>query len=164
MTIDSHKRRRLAVAHSLIACMLAVSALPAVAAGPFTYSSDGSEVTDTATGLVWRRCSEGQTWNSTTTTCTGTAATYTHEGALTQAKNQTGWRLPNVKELSSLVSLDRFNPAIDMAAFPSTVSNLYWTSSPNAGSVNWAWSVYFTHGAVNNTSDRTNSYYVRFVR
>jgi Protein of unknown function (DUF1566) len=161
IAINVHKSHRAAVAKGLLACMLAVLGGAAVAAGPFTYSADGSEVTDTATGLVWRRCSEGQTWSGAT--CTGTAATYMHEGALTQAKNQAGWRLPNVKELSSLVSLDRVGPSIDITAFPNTVSSTYWTSSPYAGSASNAWGVSFSYGYVGSNS-RTYGYYVRLVR
>jgi Protein of unknown function (DUF1566) len=161
IAINVHKSHRSAVAKGLLACLLTMLGGAAVAAGPFTYSADGSEVTDTATGLVWRRCSEGQTWSGVT--CTGTAATYTHEGALTQAKNQAGWRLPNVKELSSLVSLDRITPSIDIAAFPNTASNLYWTSSPYAGNASGAWVVYFGYGDVS-SDGRTYVNYVRLVR
>lgn len=38
-------------------------ALPAFAA--FTDNGDGT-VTDTKTGLIWMRCSMGQTWNNAT--------------------------------------------------------------------------------------------------
>jgi Protein of unknown function (DUF1566) len=163
IAINVHISRRLAIAKGLLACMLAVLGGAAVAAGPFTYSADGSEVTDTATGLVWRRCSEGQTWSGAT--CTGTARIYRHEGALTQAKNQAGWRLPNVKELSSLVSLDRVRPSIDITAFPYTTSNYYWTSSPYAGDAGSAWVVGFDSGFVSvSYSYRTDLFSLRLVR
>jgi len=47
----------------------------------------------------------GQTWANAGSSCTGTASTYTHEQAPAYAKTQTGWRLPNVKELASLAIL-----------------------------------------------------------
>ena len=121
-------------------------------------------MTDAKTGLIWHRCSEGQTWDLATTTCTGSAATFTHEGALTQARTQSGWRLPNVKELSSLVDKSRIIPSIDVTAFPGTQSAWFWSSSPYAGNASSAWYVYFYNGYVNDYYSRTDGYHVRLVR
>ena len=129
----------------------------------YSFSDDGTEVTDSKTGLVWQRCSAGQSWSAGTTTCTGTAATYTHEAALSFAKTQTGWRLPNVKELSSITDKTRSNPAIDITAFPATPSNGFWTSTPYAGDASLAWVVDFSDGGVNGGS-RGSSSRVRLVR
>jgi hypothetical protein len=126
--------------------LLAGLAGTAQAQARYSYSSNGSEVTDTKTGLIWRRCSEGQSWSAGA--CSGTAASYTHEQALAQAKTQTGWRLPNVKELSSLVDSSRVNPAIDITAFPATPSSWYWSASPFAGNAALAWGVNFGSGGV----------------
>ena len=61
-----------------------------------------TEVKDSQTGLIWQRCSLGQTWSGTS--CTGTAATYNWVNTLQTAKNMgNDWRVPNVKELDSLV-------------------------------------------------------------
>jgi hypothetical protein len=60
-----------------------------------------------------------------------------------------GWRLPNVKELQTIVDETRADPAIDETAFPSTPSELFWTSSPVAGNANYAWNVYFNYGDSN---------------
>lgn len=130
----------------------------------YTYSTSGDEVTDSKTGLVWRRCSEGQSWSGST--CTGTAATYTHEQALVHAKAQmgtAGWRLPNVKELTSIVDSTRLSPAIDLAAFPATPSAYYWSSTSYAGLSSSAWDIGFDNGVVNGHY-RGNSYHVRLVR
>jgi len=145
----------------LVAWLFAASAW--AQAARYSFSTDGSEVTDAQTGLIWRRCSEGQTWDLATTTCTGTVTTYTHEGALTQAKTQAGWRLPNVKELSSLVDKSRVSPSIDMTAFPGTPSNYFWSSSPYAGNASYAWFVYFYYGLVISNL-RTFNLHVRLVR
>jgi hypothetical protein len=133
----------------------------AVAVGPYGYSADGSEVTDQATGLVWRRCSEGQTWSGTA--CTGTALILTHQAALERAATQSGWRLPNIKELSSLSNKANTNPAIDVAAFPGTVSSYYWSSSPYAIATYFAWFVNFSNSAVI-VSNRSTLSYLRLVR
>jgi hypothetical protein len=149
----------------LFACLLSV--LPvAVSAQPFVVSADGSEVTDQHTGLIWKRCSEGMSWNGST--CAGTASMFTHEAALTQAASQatsTGvaWRLPNVKELSSITDKTVVNPAIDSTAFPATPTSWFWSSTPVTGSPNRAWGIHLYAG-VFGPSNRTNSGNVRLVR
>jgi hypothetical protein len=128
----------------------------------FSYSLDGTEVVDSQAGLVWRRCSEGQIW--TTASCTGTATIFTHEEALVHAQKQIGWRLPNIKELSSLVDATRFNPAIDGNAFPLTANAIYWSSSPDVRLPAMAWSVDFGLGSVISTGRDTFGVLVRLVR
>lgn len=116
-------------------------------ASRFSFNASGSEVTDSKTGLVWTRCSVGQTWSGSA--CAGTAATYTHEEALQLAHTASDWRLPNVKELFSLADKGCQYPAIDGTAFPGTAVLFYWSSSPGAGvSSHGAWSVAFSLGAV----------------
>lgn len=148
------------------ACSLLPTA--SIAAFDTTVAADGSEVKDTATGLIWRRCSEGQTWSGST--CTGTAATYTHENALLRAKTEAtssgkAWRVPNVKELSSITQLGvSVNPSIDTAAFPATPSSYFWSSSPYVGYSYGAWFVFFGYGYVYSGDYRNGSVYVRLVR
>jgi hypothetical protein len=149
---------------TLITFALLACAVSAHAQSRFTYSAAGDEVTDSQTGLVWRRCSEGQSWG--VGTCTGTAATYTHEAALVQAQAQAGaagWRLPNVNELSSINDKTRLNPAIDSTAFPATPSNFFWTATPYAAYSRITWLVHFLYGHVGN-KDRGESAHVRLVR
>jgi hypothetical protein len=132
----------------------------------FTYSSDGSEVNDAQTGLIWQRCTVGQVWNSTSSSCTGGSTAYPHADALVYAKTQTAWRLPNVKELASLVKITASWPAIDVTAFPGMPSgtNLgYWSSTPDVLTSTSAWSVEFGFGAVTSTA-RSSSNFVRLVR
>ena len=138
----------------------------AATAQPFVVSADGQEVTDSATGLIWRRCAEGMVISLGA--CTGTASTFSHELALTRARTEaiaTGiaWRLPNVKELSSIVDISLSNPAIDATAFPATPADAFWSASPNVGIPSCAWIVYFINGGVGYNS-RTSSSKVRLVR
>jgi len=109
----------------------------------FSISVGGTEVTDHRTGLVWQRCSAGQSY--TGGVCTGAAAALTHEQAQVHARSQPGWRLPNVKELSSLVDEMGSSPSID-PSFPQTPSVAFWTSSPRAGAPGVAWYVDFGDG------------------
>jgi hypothetical protein len=85
-------------------------------------SADGT-VTDPKTGLTWMRCSMGQTWDGNT--CIGTASTYTFDGAnaLTGRVTFAGkndWRLPNIRELQSIVNRSATDPSIDSFVFPNT--------------------------------------------
>jgi hypothetical protein len=150
----------------LSACLLCI--LPvAVSAQPYVVSTDGSEVTDQHTGLIWKRCSEGMNWDGTT--CAGTAGTFTHEAALTQATSQatsTGvtWRLPNVKELSSITDKTVVNPAIDSAAFPVTPTSWFWSSTPYAGSSDQAWGIHLYLGVFGPGVRANNGGNVRLVR
>lgn len=151
----------------LLALAVAALLLPAATAqaqARYAYSTAGDEVTDTQTGLIWRRCSEGQAWSGST--CTGTVATYTHEQALARATAQAGtagWRLPNVKELASITDKTRAFPAIDTTAFPSTPSSWYWTSTPFVGDARYVWGVGFINGYVDGNG-RNGYYHVRLVR
>lgn len=150
--------------HLLMGLMLLVGAFcasTAQAQARFSYSTNGSEVTDSKTSMIWQRCSAGQSWSGST--CTGTATVYTHESALSYAQTQTGWRLPNVKELSSLVDRTVVNPSIDSVAFPATPANYYWSASPYVGGAGRARVVYFRDGGVKNFT-RDQNLQVRLVR
>jgi hypothetical protein len=149
----------------LLAALLLLLGCNALAA-PFTVSADGQEVTDTKTGLVWRRCAEGMTANGST--CTGTPGTFTHEAALTRARAQatdTGvaWRLPNVKELSSITDKSRSSPAIEVTVFPATPLRAFWSSSPHLHRANEAWFVGFFDGYADGYV-RNEAFAVRLVR
>ncbi len=112
-------------------------------ASHFTINADNT-VTDNTTGLTWMRCSLGQTGNDCSA---GVAATYTWAAALNEvANNHSGWRVPNINELSSIVELKCINPTINTSIFPNTPSSVYWSSSPGTNSINNAWGVYFGNG------------------
>jgi len=66
-------------------------------------NQDGT-VTDLHTGLQWKRCSEGQTWNGST--CTGEPNKYTWKSATYLPRlfaDHSDWRLPTIEELNTLV-------------------------------------------------------------
>ncbi len=101
-------------------------------ASRFIDNRDGT-VTDTGTGLQWKRCSEGQIWMGNR--CDRNAEKYAWSSALQLALDEdfagkTDWRLPNIKELASIVEEACRYPAIDEAVFPNTGTIKWWTSSP----------------------------------
>ena len=122
----------------------------------FTISND--EALDIRTRLVWKRCMVGKTWNGTS--CVGTADSLTWGQAL--AAGTGGWRLPNIKELLSIVEVSCASPAINTTVFPNTSDLFFWTSSPYANN-NQAWSVSFTDGN-DEGGDKTTGLAVRLVR
>ena len=126
---------------------------------------DGT-VTHTPTGLMWKRCSEGQSWDGTT--CTGAAGGHNWQAALDLAEahsfaGHSDWRMPNSKELRNLVEECRANPAINDTIFPETPSSIFWSGSPHVSSSNDAWWVSFATGSLY-YYPRSSSYHVRLVR
>ena len=145
----------------------------------FVLRADGT-AKDTATNLIWMRCSLGQTWSGST--CTGTRTFYTWQAALqvTQDINSgvsnadndsaagfaghTDWRLPNKNELESIVEQRCSAPSINAAIFPSTPSIYFWSSSPYIGTTYQAWYVRFDSGLVNGIDKSYSNFGVRLVR
>ena len=122
-------------------------------------------VTDTATGLMWAQCAEGLSGSACTD---GGAANFTWEEALIRARDSglagyTDWRLPNLKELFSLVEERCVNPAINLAVFPNTPASYFWSASPSADSSHFAWIVGFMNGGADYGSRYSYSQ-VRLVR
>jgi hypothetical protein len=131
----------------------------------YTDNGDGT-VTDTKTALMWKQCAEDLSDD-----CTGTATTYRYKAAIEQAEKSTfaghtNRRLPNIKELLSLVALDRSEPTINSNFFPSTNGSVpFWSSSPkvDVNSTSVAWRVSFSKGN-RSGGGRSLPHYVRLVR
>ncbi len=132
----------------------------------YTDNSDGT-ITDNSTGLVWQKCSDGL---SGATCATGAAATATWANALSYCNANTaalpgsGWRLPNVYELYSLVDFGvAAAPFINATYFPATVSSAYWSSTSRPASFTVAMDVSFLNG-VSSFNTKASADYVRCVR
>lgn len=137
----------------------------------FTISDVNSAyVVDNSTGLAWYRCVLGQNWDELQSTCVGEAIRLSWQDALQSTTEFTlmdkhDWRLPNIKELVSIVERECVSPAINQDLFPNTPSDSYWTSSPNTNSslIDESWSVAFYNGRIE-SRDKMQDFYVRMVR
>ncbi len=144
------------------------SSIPATTpTSQFTDNGDGT-VTDSKTGLMWKKCAEGQD----PLTCSGSTQSYTWAAALEQAQTvnnsggfatYTDWRVPNIKELASIVEEQCYSPAINTAVFPGTPSSSFWSASPYAGNGYDAWGVNFYSG-YDYAHNKDYVVYVRLVR
>lgn len=113
-------------------------------------NGDGT-VTDLSTGLIWKKCVEGLIG----TDCSiGNADLLTWQDALQRGADaefagSAQWRLPNKKELMSLVEDRCVDPAINGTFFPNTPVGEFWSSSPYAPygrDSNFAWRIRFDGG------------------
>jgi hypothetical protein len=104
----------------------------------FKDNGDGT-LTDNQSKLTWMRCSLGQVWSGAT--CTGTPSTHTWQSAqdaavkLDQQGGYAGrkdWRVPQIPELAMIVERQCSNPRTNVALFPETPSNYFWTATAPA--------------------------------
>jgi hypothetical protein len=134
------------------------------------YSSD--EVYDSKTGLIWKKCLQG--FSGPNCDIPGAETTFTWSDALDEA--DAPWRLPNVKELQSIVELACSAPAItsDTNIFPGTHTTAVWSNSPvlsgplyDAGVLSgtpFSLAVTFNGNGDVVPSFRSTPYHVRLVR
>jgi alpha-tubulin suppressor-like RCC1 family protein len=138
-------------------------------------STDTGTVLDAETGLMWKRCSEGQTWDLVKEACVGDARTLSWQEALQRAHDvnllgkfgenlgYNDWRLPNRNELISIIEYQCHTPATNSTIFPSTAAAPYWSSSPSQSNAQRAWRVDFLDGRVNDAL-KTDGADVRLIR
>jgi len=125
---------------------------------PHSYTDLGNGVVkDNVTGLEWQQATA--------------PGTYTWQQAIDYCNNlslggKDDWRLPTIKELSTLVdsSIPYPGPTINTSYFPNTVASDYWSSTTLADNTSYAWDVYFYSGHVYYYDKALNGGYVRAVR
>ena len=141
-------------------------------------------VTDNVTGLVWKKCSEGYRYNATGASAAdkcqldgGDSTAFSWQDGLIRAKavNEggvgeslmtTNWRLPNIKELNSL--LNRAHAAgvagmFDSFTLPNTSLSNFWSSSINSYSPTQGLSLNLNDTGVLGSTDITALLPVRLV-
>ena len=137
------------------------------------FSNTGTgTVTDLKTALMWKHCPEGMV-SKGAVDCAGAALKLDWLSALQHVQvvngdkslnlGYTDWRLPNIKELESIVERQCITPAINLKVFPQVVGNGYWSSTAyaNGGISTWFLSFYSGSPVTNGVSFNAN---IRLVR
>lgn len=140
---------------------------------------DNGTVTHKKTKLMWKVCPEGAEWDNGVI-CTDGALAYTWQESLQRVSllNNSGgfagysdWRLPNIKELRSIVEDQCINPAHNENIFNAGALELYygvfWSSTPSINNAGYgpdrSFYVDFRHGSVA-YRNRDYSAQIRLVR
>ena len=151
--------------------LLVRSTVSSTAFKPDTPTSDyvvgvGGIATHLPTKLMWKQCSEGQTWDGTT--CTGNETVFTWNEAMKIRSTYaqfSNWRLPTAEELVTLASYpSNDTTSINVIIFPKTPHYWFWSSSVGQSS-DISWMVGF-HSLGGSVAQNPNSlsYLVRLVR
>jgi len=147
------------------------------------FIAQDDTVKDTQTGLVWQRCSVGQTWDGST--CQGQAAGFNFDAALKQANN--GWRLPTIRELAGFRACSKglnyrelvdlldhgekvasecadgsVRPTLD-SSFKNTLLSQYWAATEYRDNPEYAWFLGLAIGRVD-YNYKDGQRFVRLVR
>jgi len=146
--------------------LLAFAAVASHAQGRFTISSDGQEVTDSTTRLVWRRCGEGTQWDGKT--CTGKLLKMNYAGARKAAEDAKGsskaWRIPTREELVTLYDVKaKKTPKVDPTVFPKATNGPFWATRAGTDDNLNAWLVNFRNGRVSGYAGQSK-FPLRLVR
>ncbi len=134
-------------------------------------------VTDRQTGLMWQRCPIGQQF-AADWTCTGSEIIFTWQSALHYVEQLNGgeigdnlgytdWRVPNLKELASIVEYGCDAPALNTAIFPSQGRGLMLTATPYRTDPSKFWYLRATNGvdlAQSSTPTLVTHRFLRLVR
>jgi hypothetical protein len=129
----------------------------------FVDNGNGT-VTDRLTGLIWMQqaSSLGQkNWEDALSAANGLAS---GSYGLADGSQAGDWRLPNLRELQSLVDYGSYGPALPADNhFTAVQSDEYWSSTTYASDTNAAWLVHF-YGGVAHNNGKTYAGYVWCVR
>jgi len=139
---------------TILLIMIGLSSLSMAQEAPRFTKANGV-VTDSKTTLEWQDDYSDNENNIKSANWTD-AIDYCESLSL---NGQSDWRLPNKKELLSIVDYGTFNPAIS-SVFKMTTSGNYWSSTTHAS---YTWGVYFDSGYTYGGAKSANSN-VRCVR
>lgn len=120
-----------------------------------SYTDNGNgTITDSVTQLMWQK---------TVPTATYTWAKAVEYCPTLSVGGHSDWRLPSLVELMSIVDFGLRSPPIDTTYFPSTPTELFWSSTPST-TASAAWGIVFAAGDSGSLDISLASGRVRCVR
>jgi hypothetical protein len=133
----------------------------------FTDNLDGT-ATDNLTGLIWLKnaqCFGIRTWYQALSDSNSLAG---GQCGLTDGSVAGDWRLPNLRELQSLIDIGRFDPALpDGHPFINVYSAenpYYWSSTTHVNGTSYAWMIRMYSGYINSNLKTNYEHYLWPVR
>ena len=141
-------KRRFASATGVLAILLGTTSAQAKApSGRYQVVADG--VLDTRTHLTWQNPAPASApWDEAKTYC---------------ASVGTGWRLPTLKELETLIDYAAVSASLVDPIFADTQPLEYWSSTPARDAAGYAWTLTFQYGEAM-PERQTSRYSLRCVR
>jgi hypothetical protein len=135
-----------------------------------TYTRQGEVVIDSLNGLMWKHTHEMIDPSQPNDSQTLVNALSWQQALQVAVNDRTGgfsdWRLPNIKELRSLIDEAKFRPALDPAFMSPPSQAWFWSSSPymgDSGGQGWSHVVYSETGQGQAVLREFNQY-ARLVR
>jgi hypothetical protein len=133
----------------------------------FTDNQNGT-VTDNLTGLIWMKNANAFGFLNWANALSAANTLKSGDFDLNDGSQEGEWRLPNLRELQSLVDYGRAIPALSAVnPFTNVYPSLYWSSTTYAGPTgtnDYAWSVDFGDGYVISNGKINNLFPVWCVR
>ena len=125
--------------------------------GRCVADNENGTVTDNLTGLIWLKnanCAATRNW----ATALSDVVALNSDGEMNSnncgdtsnsSSHQTDWRLPNLREMQSLIDYGRSGPALPSGhPFTGVRSSNYWSSTTYADDTSVAWDVSLDDGYV----------------
>ncbi len=134
-------------------------------AARFIDNGDGT-VTDKLTNLIWLKeasCFERMKWADALSTVSSLSAGCCC--GLADGSVAGDWRMPNIKELQSLVDYGQFSPAFPLVhPFTGVKAGHYWSSTTMKGNPDRAFSLYLSFGVAGRNLKRFEDFLIWPVR
>ena len=151
---------------ALLATQICRDGIPSTTPDSQLVDNGDGTVTDSKTGLMWKQCSEGLSGSDCNT---GTRAGFGAQSALTYVASLNSgdgfaghrdWRVPNIKELHSIIDHHCVNPALNPHRFPDSSQEQslfgnersYISSTPDTTLPSFFWAVDVYYGSTADVS------------
>lgn len=115
---------------------------------------------DNTTGLIWSL----QTFTNLTWEQALDPARLASQNSANRCGFSSGWTVPSLRQLLSLVNHGRYEPALDANYFPNTVQHWHWSLDTNVIGADRVFAMHFGTGSTNLVFPTNTSYALRLVR